>query len=57
MSNQPILQVNHLSKNFDANRYDAPQAAVWIYAVVFFLYFLACWPISLAAGRLEKKWA
>lgn len=40
----------------DAARYDAPQAAVWIYGVVFFLYFLVCWPISLFAGRLEKRW-
>jgi len=23
---------------------------------VFILYFLACWPISLLAGTLEKKW-
>ena len=49
-----VLKVG--SQIIDAARYDAPQAAVWIYAVVFFLYFLACWPISLAAGRLEKKW-
>ena len=41
----------------DNARYDAPQAAVGIYAVVFFLYFIVCWPISLAAGKLEKKWA
>ena len=41
----------------DNARYDAPQAAVGIYAAVFFLYFIVCWPISLLAGRLEKKWA
>ena len=41
----------------DANRYDAPQAAVWLYGVVFFLYFIVCWPISLLASRLEKKWS
>ena len=39
----------------DASRYDAPQAAVWLYGVVFFLYFIVCWPISVLAGRLEKK--
>lgn len=49
-----VLKVG--SQIIDAARYDAPQAAVWIYAVVFFLYFLACWPISLVAGRLEKRW-
>jgi len=41
----------------DANRYAAPQAAIWIYAVVFFLYFIICWPVSLLAGKLEKKWS
>ncbi len=41
----------------DASRYDAPQAAIWIYAVAFFLYFLVCWPVSVLAGKLEKRWA
>ena len=41
----------------DANRYDAPQAAVWLYAMVFFLYFIVCWPVSQLAGKLEKKWS
>ena len=50
-----VLKVG--SQIIDAARYDAPQAAVWIYGVVFFLYFFACWPISLVAGRLEKRWA
>ena len=40
----------------DANRYTAPDAALWIYGTIFFLYFIVCWPISLLAGRLEKKW-
>ncbi|MBR1561049.1 MAG: amino acid ABC transporter permease [Clostridia bacterium] len=50
-----VLKVG--SQIIDAARYDAPQAAVWIYAVVFFLYFFACWPISLAAGWLERVWS
>ena len=41
----------------DASRFDYPQAAIWIYAVIFFLYFLVCWPVSLLAKRLEKKLA
>lgn len=40
----------------EANRYTAPGAALWIYGTIFFLYFIVCWPISLLAGRLEKKW-
>ena len=53
-----VVEVLKVSQQIiDNARYDAPQAAVGIYAVVFFLYFIVCWPISLAAGRLEKKWA
>ena len=40
----------------DANRFEYPTAALWIYAVIFLLYFLVCWPISIAAGKLEQKW-
>lgn len=41
----------------DANRYDYPSGAFWVYGMVFLLYFLICWPISLAAKHLEKKWS
>lgn len=40
----------------EANRYTVPDSALWIYGTVFFLYFIVCWPISLLACRLEKKW-
>ena len=50
-----VLKVG--SQIIDAARYDAPQGAVWIYATVFMLYFLACWPISLIAKRLERQWS
>lgn len=40
----------------EAARYDVPTAALWMYGVIFGLYFLVCWPISLLAGRLERKW-
>lgn len=40
----------------EANRYTAPSGALWIYATIFFLYFLVCYPISQLAGRLEKRW-
>lgn len=41
----------------EANRMSSPNAAFGLYATVFLLYFLACWPISLLAGHLEKKWS
>ena len=40
----------------DANRFEYPTAALWIYGVIFLLYFLACWPISILAKKLEKRW-
>ncbi|MDO4344871.1 MAG: amino acid ABC transporter permease [Eubacteriales bacterium] len=40
----------------EANRMSSPNAAFGIYLVVFLLYFLACWPISMFAGYLERKW-
>jgi polar amino acid transport system permease protein len=40
----------------EANRYTVPDSALWIYGTIFFLYFIACWPISMLAARLEKRW-
>ena len=40
----------------EANRYSAPDSALWIYGAIFLMYFIVCFPISLAAGRLEKRW-
>ena len=40
----------------EANRMSSPNAAFGIYLTVFVLYFLACWPISLLARKLERRW-
>lgn len=40
----------------EANRKTSPNAAFGIFATIFLLYFLACWPISMLAKYLEKKW-
>ena len=40
----------------EANRMSSPNAAFGVYLSVFVLYFLACWPISLLARYLERKW-
>ena len=40
----------------EANRKSSPNAAFGVFATVFLLYFLACWPISLLSRYLEKKW-
>ena len=41
----------------EANRMNSPNAAFGLFLTVFVLYFIACWPISLLAGYLEKKWS
>ncbi len=41
----------------EANRMTNPYAAFILYAAVLVMYFIACWPISLLAGYLEKRWA
>lgn len=41
----------------EANRRTSPNAAFGLFATVFVLYFLACWPISMLSRYLEKKWS
>lgn len=41
----------------EANRVVSPNASFGIYLTVFLLYFIACWPISLVAKKLEKRWS
>jgi len=40
----------------EASRLTNPSAALWIYGVIFFLYFIVCYPISLLSNKLEKIW-
>ena len=52
-----ITEVLKVGKQIiDANRFDYPTAALWVYGVIFLLYFLACWPISSLAKKLEQRW-
>lgn len=41
----------------EANRMSSANAAFGIYLTVFLLYFIVCWPISMGARVLEKRWA
>lgn len=40
----------------EANRNTSSNAAFGVYAVVFILYFIICWPISKLSVYLEKRW-
>ena len=53
-----VVEVSKVSQQIiDASRFEAPTAAIWIYAVVFSLYFIVCRPISMLAARLEKRFS
>lgn len=39
----------------DANRFEYPTAALWVYAAIFLMYFLICFPLSLLSRKLTKK--
>ena len=41
----------------DAHRFDYPAGTLWVYGVIFVMYFVVCWPLSMAARYLEKRWA
>lgn len=36
--------------------FSVPNASLWIYGVIFMLYFLICYPLSLLSRHLEKIW-
>lgn len=39
----------------DANRFAYPNAALWVYAAIFLMYFIICFPLSLLSRKLTKK--
>jgi polar amino acid transport system permease protein len=40
----------------EANFLKSPSASFWVYALIFFLYFILCMPVSHLSKRLERKW-
>ena len=52
-----VVEVLKVSQQIiEANRMASPNAAFGVYLAVLVLYFIACWPISLLAKYLERKW-
>lgn len=41
----------------EANRMTSPNAAFGIFLVIFILYFVICWSVSMVARYLERKWS
>lgn len=53
-----VVEVLKVSQQIiEANRMTSPNAAFGLYLTVFVLYFIACWPFSLLAKHLERKWS
>ena len=52
-----VTEVLKVGQQIIGQYYREPTVAFWVYATIFLMYFLICWPISLFAGRLEKRWA
>ena len=50
-----VIEVLKVGQQIIGQFYRSPDAAFWIYFVIFLMYFLVCWPISMLAKRLEKK--
>ncbi|PAF48351.1 amino acid ABC transporter permease [Helicobacter sp. 12S02634-8] len=44
---QQIIELNILS---------IPQASFWVYGVIFIIYFLLCYPLSVLSAKLELKY-
>jgi polar amino acid transport system permease protein len=40
----------------EANFLKSPSASLWVYALIFFFYFMLCMPVSHLSKRLERKW-
>jgi len=51
-----VTEVLKVGQQIIGQFYREPSAAFWVYATVFLLYFLICWPVSLLAGWLEKRY-
>lgn len=53
-----VVEVLKVGKQIiDASRYTNPDAALWIYGVVFVLYFAICFPFTRLSAVLEKRFA
>ena len=52
-----VTEVLKVGQQIIGQFYRQPDAAFWVYFVIFLLYFLVCWPISALSRMLEKRWA
>ncbi len=52
-----VVEVVKVGKQIiDASRYTNPKAALWIYSIIFFMYFIVCYPFSVLSKKLASKY-
>lgn len=52
-----VLEVIKVGQQIiETSLFTDPSAALWIYGVIFVLYFIICYPLSLFSQRLEQRW-
>ena len=52
-----VLEVIKVGQQIiETSLFTEPSAALWIYGVIFMLYFVICYPLSLFSRYLEKRW-
>ena len=52
-----VLEVIKVGQQIiETSLFTDPTAALWIYGVIFGLYFVICYPLSLVSKFLENKW-
>ncbi|TCP90163.1 amino acid ABC transporter membrane protein 2 (PAAT family) [Cricetibacter osteomyelitidis] len=52
-----VLEVIKVGQQIiETSLFTEPSAALWIYGIIFILYFIICYPLSLASRKLEQRW-
>ncbi|MDG2915865.1 amino acid ABC transporter permease [Bisgaard Taxon 10/6] len=52
-----VLEVIKVGQQIiETSLFTDPSAALWIYGVIFVLYFVICYPLSLFSKYLESRW-
>lgn len=52
-----VIDVTKIGQQIiELSRLKVPTASFWVYGIVFMLYFIICYPLSLLSKKLEIKW-
>ncbi|MFL0249342.1 amino acid ABC transporter permease [Clostridium neuense] len=52
-----VMDVTKIGQQIiELSRLKVPTASFWVYGIIFVLYFIICYPLSLLSKKLEAKW-